>query len=123
MNRNIRRKLFLIFLLIITALVSSSCSFDSLEKLWLKSDGWSRGLLLGATSLASPADIEINESGDIYSVLFPRSTVDDSLYQPVLVIIPNNADSKTGIPLDLLIQQPRQSNIVLNENSIDLFWV
>ncbi len=123
MKRNLKRILIFAVLVITTALVSTGCSFESQEKLWLKTESWSRGVLLGPTTMAAPVDLEISESGAVYSIIIPRSTEDNSLYQPQLVIIPKDADTKTVISLDLVIGQPRQSFIVLNESAIDFFWI
>lgn len=123
MSSEIRKKLFLVLLTLLIAILVTGCSGTAQEKLWLKTDSWSRGLLLGETNLAAPVEVKINESGDVYGVLFPRDLENDNLYQPELITMHASGKISERKPLDFLISQPRQSKIFLTDQGIDLFWI
>ena len=116
-------KVYILLIFIITALILSGCSGEGLEKLWLKSEGWSRGFLMGETAMASPVEPVIDPVGNVYSVIFPRSEVEDGLYQPTLVGLSTDAQSKIQIPLDFQIRQPRKAKLIHNGEGLDLFWI
>lgn len=113
----------IIYLAIALAFILSGCSSESLDKLWLKSPGWSRGVQLGATSMAAPAEVVIDDTGIVYSVLFPKSLMDDSLYQPELVVLDSDGNIQQKNTLDFQISQPKQARIILSSQGIDLFWI
>ncbi len=117
------KKPLLIILSLLLALVFSSCSSESLDKLWLESDGWSRGVLLGKTSLASSVETVVDPDGNIYAVLFPRSEDDNALYQLMLVQLDKIGLIKNRISLDIEISQPRQAKLFLQDNLLDIFWI
>ncbi|MCK5794905.1 MAG: hypothetical protein KAH12_09360 [Anaerolineales bacterium] len=123
MNYKLDNKLKFVLLSIILAIFLSSCSGQALDKLWLKSEGWSRGVLLGDTALASTAEPVIDSKGQVYSILFPRSEVDDNRYQPILVKLSQDGATKEQFPLDFLIAQPRQAKLILRDDHLDLFWI
>lgn len=120
-DRKIKSRLVLLSLVLVVVL--SSCSSESLDKLWLKSEGWSRGILLGETSLAAPAASAVDSSGKVYSVLFPKSEIEDGLYQPELVVLNEAGEIADHIPLEFQTSQPKQSKIILSEDGIDIFWI
>lgn len=123
MSNRLKSKQKIILLVIFLAVILSSCSSQALEKLWLKSEGWSRGVLLGDTALASTAEPVVDPRGQVYSMLFPRSEVDDTRYQPTLVKISPDGASKEQIQLDFMIAQPRRAKIILQDDHFDLFWI
>ncbi|MCD6426171.1 MAG: hypothetical protein J7L35_11805, partial [Anaerolineales bacterium] len=123
MSCKLNNKLKFVLLSIFLAIFLSSCSDQALDKLWLKSEGWSRGVLLGDTALASTAEPVIDSKGQVYSILFPRSEVDYKRYQPILVKLSQDGATKEQFPLDFLIAQPRQAKLILRDDHLDLFWI
>ncbi|HDD61058.1 MAG TPA: hypothetical protein ENF22_00840, partial [Chloroflexi bacterium] len=123
MNLRSRKKLKILLLFVFTTLFLSSCTGQALDKLWLKSDGWSRGVLMGETAMASPMEPVIDPSGKVYSVLFPRSAIEDGLYQPQLAVLSPDAQFRTLVPLDFQINQPREAKLILIDGGLDLFWI
>lgn len=117
------KKIKIILILVFTSLMLSSCTGEALDKLWLKSEGWSRGILMGDTAMASPMEPVIDSSGKVYSIVFPRSEVEDSLYQPELAVLSPDAGFRTSVKLDFMVQQPREAKIVLTTTGLDLFWI
>ena len=123
MKERSRTKINILFVFIITALILSGCSGEGLDKLWLKSEGWSRGVLMGETAMASPMEPVIFPDGNVYSVIFPRSDVEDGLYQPTLTVLSPDAQNRIQIPLNFQIRQPRKAKLILNGERLDLFWI
>lgn len=120
-DRKIKTRLIILSIILVGLL--SSCSSQSLGKLWLKSEGWSRGTLLGETSLAAPAASAIDSSGKVYTVLFPKTEPGSNLYQPILITMAETGEIGDQISLDFQTSQPKQSKIILSEEGIDLFWI
>ncbi len=120
-DRKIRSRI--VFLSLVWAVVLSSCSSGSLDKLWLKSEGWSRGVLLGETGMAAPASIAFDSSNRVYSILFPKIAEQTNQYQPQLVILNENGELSDRSSLDFQISQPRQTRIFLTDDRVDLFWI
>lgn len=123
MNRDRMAKSKILLLFLFFALMLSSCSSESQDKLWLKSEGWSRGILLGKTNLAAPAEIVINDDREGYTVLFPKSEFNDSIYKPELIKISKDGKYIQRIPINLETSQPKQSKLLISEDGFVLFWI
>ncbi len=123
MSYRVLNKLKIVLIFIILAVLLSSCSDQALDRLWLKSEGWSRGVLLGDTALASITEPVIDSKGQVYNILFPRSEVEDKRYQPVLVMLSQDGATKEQFQLDFLIAQPRRAKLILRDDHFDLFWI
>ncbi len=123
MSDKVINKLKIVLIFIIVAVLLSSCSSQALDKLWLKSEGWSRGVLLGDTALASIAEPVIDSKGQVFSILFPRSEVENTRYQPVLVKLSQDGATREQFQLDFLIAQPRRAKLILRGDYFDLFWI
>jgi len=117
-----KNKTKIILIAIVLVILLSGCSSDSLEKIFLESKDWSRGVLLGETSMASPVELVVDE-GFVYSVLFHKKNQESELIQPELVILNQSGEIHEKIPLDYQILQPRQSKLILAEDGFDLFWI
>lgn len=116
------RLLFILILLVLVGLLSG-CSSESMDRLWMKSEGWSRGILLGNTNMAAPAPTALGADGKVFTMLFPRSVEDENYYQPELVILNQDGEISSRYSFDFQISQPRQSAIFLSGDGIDLFWI
>jgi len=123
MKRSGRLRLLFILILLLLVGLLSGCSSESLDRLWMKSEGWSRGILLGDTSMAAPAPTALGANGKVFSILFPRSVEDDNYFQPELVILNQNGEISSRYPFDFQISQPRQAAIFLSGDGIDFFWI
>lgn len=120
-DQKINLKLITIFLILVFLL--SGCSGESLNKLWLKSDGWSRGVLLGETSMPAPVESAIDDSGNTYVLLFPRSPENERLYQPSISILSDDGEISRFILSDIQMLLPRAAKIFLSAEGLDLFWI
>lgn len=123
MNSGKNRSVIIAFIFIIVTITASACSGQAQDKLWLKADGWSRGVLLGDTTMASPSAPVIDAEGLVYTILFPRISPEVRSYTPVLVRLSSDGHSQEQIPLGFEVPQPRQAKLVLGEKKIDLFWI
>lgn len=123
MSSGFKKKGLVLLLFALIAVFLSSCSAEGQEKLWLKSEGWSRGVLLGDTAMASPSEPVVDQDGGVFILLFPRVDPEVKSYLPTLVHLSPDAAVKESIPLDFEIPQPRQAKLVLREDHLDLFWI
>ncbi len=113
----------IVLLVLFLAVILTSCSFDSLDKLWVKSEGWSRALKLGETGMSAQVPIAYDDLGNLYFILFPRVAGEDHLYTPQIVIVGRNGEVEQKIDLEMQISKPADADIILNDDSMDLYWI
>lgn len=123
MNLRLNKKAIAVLLLILAALTLSGCSGEGLDKLWLKSSGWSRGVSMGETAMASPMEPVIDPDGNLYGITFPRTEPGSSLYHPHLSVLSANGQTRSRIGLDFEINQPRKAKLIWNDLGLDLIWI
>lgn len=123
MKSGSKRWTIIVLIFLFVSITASACSGQALGKLWLKADGWSRGVLLGDTAMASPIAPVIDDEGLVYTILFPRVSPDVRSYAPVLARLSSDGHNLEQIPLGFEIPQPRQAKLVLGDKKIDLFWI
>ena len=123
MKSSKNRWVIITLIFIFVAISASACTGQAQDKLWLKADGWSRGVLLGDTAMASPSAPVVDSEGLVYAMLFPRVSQEVRRYTPVLVRLSSDGHSQEQIPLGFDIAQPRQAKLVLGDKKIDMFWI
>ncbi len=111
-------------LLVLTLVILlSSCSGGMPDKLWVKSESWSRALKLGETTLVASPPSVLDPSGKVYFLLFPRVESEERLSQPELVILDEWGEIASRTLLNLQISKPSDAEIILGDQDINLFWV
>lgn len=112
------------FLLVLTLVIFlSSCSSGMADKLWVKSESWSRALQLGETTLAASPPSLLDSSGKVYFMLFPRVDNEERLSQPELVILDERGEITSRALLNLQISKLSDAEIIFLDQDINLFWV
>ncbi len=118
-----KKQITRIITVIALVFILSSCSSGLDNKLWIKSEGWSRALQVGNTILAAPPPSQVDVSGNIFFMLFPRTENDEGLIQPELVVIGESGEITLRTLLDIQIPKPLDAEIILSENGLNLFWI
>ena len=112
-----------ILLALTLVILLSSCSGGMSDKLWVKSESWSRALKLGETTLAASPPSVLDSAGKAYFMLFPRVESEERLSQPELVILDERGEITSRTLYDLQILKPSDAEIILGDQEINLFWV
>jgi len=112
-----------LFGLIFLAGLISGCSSTAQEKLWVKSESWSRALRLGETHLVGPVPSTMTPSGEVISLLFPRVEGSEEKYQPEIVILSEKGKIQARIPVNLEVSRPMDASIMLSNGRLSLFWL
>jgi hypothetical protein len=112
-----------LFVLILLAGIVSGCSSVSLNKLWVKSESWSRAVKLGETNLVAPVPNAVTAAGEVVSLVFPRVAGADEQFQPEIVILSNSGELRERNLVDLPISKPGDAKILLAEDRIHFFWL
>ncbi len=120
-SKKAKKNRFLLVLILVILL--SSCSGGMPDKLWVKSESWSRALQLGETTLAASPPSLLDSSGKVYFMLFPRVEGEERISQPELVILAEGGEITSRTLYDLQILKPSDAEIVLRDQEINLFWV
>lgn len=110
-------------LIILVAGMISGCSSLIQDKLWVKSESWSRAIMLGETYLVSPVPNALTAEGDVVSLIFPKVTDQEDQFQPELVLLSSSGELKQRILVDLQITRPGDAKIILEDDRISLFWL
>jgi len=118
-----KSRLFTGLKLVLLAVVISGCSSLSQPSLWVKSEGWSRALILGQTSLAAPAPASVDEKGEVTILLFPKLENEEDQYQPEIVILSKSGQIRSKTPVDLQISKPADAEIRYSNGHFTLFWL
>jgi len=118
-----KSRLFTGLRLVLLAVVISGCSSLSQPSLWVKSEGWSRALILGQTSLAAPAPASVDEKGEVTILLFPKLENEEDQYQPEIVILSKSGQIRSKTPVDLQISKPADAEIRYSNGHFTLFWL
>ncbi|MEJ2446766.1 MAG: hypothetical protein P8Y37_02320 [Anaerolineales bacterium] len=114
-----RSKIFGLFGVIFLAGLISGCSSTAQEKLWVKSESWSRAVRLGETHLVAPVPSTVSPSGEVISMLFPRIEGREDKYQPEIVLLSEKGLIQDRILVDLEVSRPVDASIQLNNGHLD----
>lgn len=112
-----------IFLALTLVILLSSCSTATREKLWVKSESWSRALQIGETTLVASPPSVLDPSGKLYFLLFPKVENGDRLSQLELVILDEFGELNSKKIIDLQIPIPSDAEIIFSGDDLNLFWV
>ncbi|MFL7813097.1 MAG: hypothetical protein AB8I40_05410 [Anaerolineales bacterium] len=118
-----KARIFSILLVILVAGLISGCSSLAQDKLWVKSEGWSRAIKLGETYLVSPVPNAVTAEGDVVSVIFPKVEGQEEQFQPEIVLLSNSGELKQRSLVDLQIAKPGDAKILLSDDQLSLFWL
>ena len=120
MKKNLRQ-FFLLAVILMTFSLSACSSVE--EHIWLKSLGWSRGLLLGETAYKDPVPIAITQSGEQFFLLVERDELGDSSYFRVKAFSPD-AELLWDQRLDELdLDAPEAIQLFWLQEELHLFWI
>ncbi len=123
MNWSQKSRVRVLVLAAALAVFLSSCSIGPQDKLWVKSESWSRAITLGETSLAGPVPAQVNEAGEVFSVIFQRLNEENNLFIPQIVRLNDQGEIDQRVDLDIQIPKPGDAAVVLVENGFDLYWI
>lgn len=117
---NNRKKIAFVVIAILFLLSLSSCaSNDISQHIWLHSEGWGRGKLIGVTGSTNPTTFEVDQNGNQYFLL---TTLDES---PRLRLISWN--DQTDLNWDVTLVDEYSSifdpKLIMNDNELKLFWI
>ncbi len=118
-------KILSILMLILLAGLVSGCSGIGIaqDKLWVKSESWSRAIKLGETYLVDPVPSAVTAGGEVISLIFPQLEGKEDEFQPELVLLSNSGELSGRTLVDLPISKPGDAKIILSEGLIKLFWL
>jgi hypothetical protein len=123
MDRFRKSKLTTFLWLLLFVGVISGCSSLAQDKLWVKSEGWSRAVKLGQTGLAAPAPAAIDADGEVISLLFPALEGEEDLYQPEVVTLSSSGEIQSRTLVELGISKPADADIRLSDGLYTIFWL
>jgi len=112
-----------LFGVIFLAGMISGCSSTAQEKLWVRSESWSRAVRLGETHLVAPVPSTVTPSGEVISMLFPRIEGNEDKYQPEIVLLSEKGTIRDRILVDLEVSRPVDASILLSNGRLSLFWL
>jgi len=104
-------------LIVLTTL--SACS-EQVSRMWLKAPGWSRGALVGQTSISLPVPMAMNDEGTI--ALFLLNKEGDSHY-PNIIGLDRSSEIIWEFPIDIAINKPMATQIAWNGEEFVLLWI
>ncbi len=98
----------------------SGCYGAALERLWLKSPGWSRGQLISRQTIAAPAPVAVDQGGGIYLLW-----VNEVAEKPIISVRALDEDGvfRWERKVELPAGRVDDPEMVWFDNALHLFWL
>ena len=108
------------FLLLVGLLFLTACQGESIERLWLKSPGWSRAQVVGGMGIPDPAPVVIDGNGNSY-FLFINGELE--ALQAQVVAWSSEAEPLWSHTFSDILKLPDDPQLVWDGSTLYAFWV
>ena len=116
-------KIFSMLGWMVIILALTSCSNGSPDRLWLRTESWSRALHLGKTSVVDPPAVAVNDQGEMFSVVFPPSERNEQGYRPRLISLGTDGEISGRYQFPFYVSNPKSPHLLYNQGSLQFFWI
>ena len=113
-------KFLYLLLFLLFSLVLSACAVQP-ERLWIKTPGWSRALLMGNTRVGEPVQLAVDKEGSVYIFYIAATEEGPRLHIHVLDKDAHTLWRQTFTEIELSIASAPK--LILDGEVLNLYWV